>query len=467
MANGGGKGERGERGDRRTTVSGAIPVVKGKKDGRPTPIEVMRFPWSSPSAPSSPTAVAPPAGGPVRSSGHRKSISTNLFSRLNFLRSGSEEGAVVQTPSGKSKDPASPTKSVFSRKSVEDDDSPLSLEHDDEPSAALQHSKARKRKGSLRKTALLGGKRNISEGRERKGSLSLLSRPSILRTGQHKQTHEVDEEVKSGESGAQQDAKFPPQEKKKASDPLPLSTRRGFTYDNPIAASSSESGWTEAPAVSAARLSLLIEQQYLAPPVTTPQSKVSELGSPVDVKSPTSQTSYTSTTDDDDLLTFSRPAKSYPVPSSGSPSITAASLSSPASSYFPVEPHSTTATRHRSRGSKRSSPLSRNIPVTAYSASAVDQEPHDYTETVYWGWVILFVTWLTFTVGMGSCLGVWSWAWDVGETPSAPPELSDDRTLPFVGYYPALIVLTGVVAWVWITVAWVGMKYFRHAKIEV
>ena len=80
---------------------------------------------------------------------------------------------------------------------------------------------------------------------------------------------------------------------------------------------------------------------------------------------------------------------------------------------------------------------------------------------------VLFVTWLTFTVGMGSCLEIWSWAWDVGETPYAPPELEDDPTLPIVGYYPALIVLTGVVAWVWITVAWIGMKYFRHAKIEV
>jgi hypothetical protein len=108
--------------------------------------------------------------------------------------------------------------------------------------------------------------------------------------------------------------------------------------------------------------------------------------------------------------------------------------------------------------------LSRNISALP---STLEPEPHDYTETEYWGWVILFVTWLTFTVGMGSCLEIWSWAWDVGETPYAPPELEDDPTLPIVGYYPALIVLTGVVAWIWITVAWVGMKYFRHAKIEV
>jgi hypothetical protein len=92
-------------------------------------------------------------------------------------------------------------------------------------------------------------------------------------------------------------------------------------------------------------------------------------------------------------------------------------------------------------------------------------EPHDYSVTEWWGWIILVSTWIVFVVGMGSCLGVWSWAWDVGETPYAPPELEDDPTLPIIGYYPALIAMTGVMAWVWVIVAWVGMKYFRHARV--
>lgn len=89
----------------------------------------------------------------------------------------------------------------------------------------------------------------------------------------------------------------------------------------------------------------------------------------------------------------------------------------------------------------------------------------DYSETEWWGYIILLVTWLVFVVGMGSCFGVWSWAWDVGTTPYAPPEFEDDPTLPIVGYYPSLIVLTGIMSWVWVVVAWVGMKYFKHAKI--
>jgi hypothetical protein len=91
------------------------------------------------------------------------------------------------------------------------------------------------------------------------------------------------------------------------------------------------------------------------------------------------------------------------------------------------------------------------------------EDDWDYSETEWWGWIILIVTWIVFVVVMGSCLGVWSWAWDVGETPYAPPELEDDETLPITGYYPALIVCTAFISWVWVVVAWVGMKYFRHS----
>lgn len=104
--------------------------------------------------------------------------------------------------------------------------------------------------------------------------------------------------------------------------------------------------------------------------------------------------------------------------------------------------------------------------AAAAHAAASDDSAWDYAETEWWGWIILLVTWLVFVVVMGSCFGVWSWAWDVGQTPYAPPELEDDPTLPITGYYPALMVMTAVMSWVWVVVAWVGMKYFRHANIS-
>ncbi|PHH64885.1 hypothetical protein CDD81_3742 [Ophiocordyceps australis] len=160
--------------------------------------------------------------------------------------------------------------------------------------------------------------------------------------------------------------------------------------------------------------------------------------------------SYNSTTDEDDLL---------PLPAVSLVPRTVLSASSGSESYFVA--HDTADGRRSLQQAK--SPLSYSgISTSAVSPAGADW---DYSETEWWGWVVLGVTWCVFVIGMGSCLGVWSWAWDVGKTPYAPPELEDDPTLPIVGYYPALIIMTGVMAWVWVVVAWVGMKYFRHAKI--
>ncbi|CCC11248.1 hypothetical protein SMACR_03953 [Sordaria macrospora] len=131
---------------------------------------------------------------------------------------------------------------------------------------------------------------------------------------------------------------------------------------------------------------------------------------------------------------------------------------------------SATATSNSIQGRRRSSvqqqraksPLSLTTPMPPQEA--VDYYD-DYSDTEFWGWIILLCTWITFVIGMGSCFGVWSWAWDVGTTPYAPPEFEDDPTLPIVGYYPALFVLTWMMVWVWVSVSWVGMKYFRHARV--
>ncbi|TGO57981.1 hypothetical protein BOTNAR_0190g00030 [Botryotinia narcissicola] len=175
------------------------------------------------------------------------------------------------------------------------------------------------------------------------------------------------------------------------------------------------------------------------------------------VTSPTTATSptltYTSTTDEEDLLSI--PSHNLPAAARGGP------LSSGSDSYFPPGAGSTI---RRRPSQKQKSPLSIGG-LSAIPLPLPDAE-WDYSETEWWGWVILIVTWIVFVTGMGSCLGVWSWAWDVGESPYAPPEFEDDPTLPIVGYYPALIILTSVMAWVWVVVAWVGMKYFRHAKIS-
>ncbi|RPA87113.1 hypothetical protein BJ508DRAFT_410666 [Ascobolus immersus RN42] len=117
-------------------------------------------------------------------------------------------------------------------------------------------------------------------------------------------------------------------------------------------------------------------------------------------------------------------------------------------------------------------------------------------DTIFYGWVVLISTWVAFVIGIGSVFGVWDWAWDVtpvnGTAQQGGPcakwvnetwgvnvscdaaSVSDpslfgweaEGGLPIDGYYPALIVLTGIMAWVWVVIAWVGLKYFKHAKIQ-
>ena len=185
--------------------------------------------------------------------------------------------------------------------------------------------------------------------------------------------------------------------------------------------------------------------------------------------------SYTTTDDEDALhmrsngsasrlsvppLSFSSSATSLLRPgSSGSESYF---LNSQPRPLGPTPGSTPSLHRRRSTTQRAKSPLA----LVATTPLPPPDADWDYAETEWWGWIILAVTWTVFVVGMGSCLGVWSWAWDVGTTPYAPPELEDDPTLPIVGYYPALIILTGVMAWVWVLVAWVGMKYFRHAQVS-
>jgi hypothetical protein len=158
--------------------------------------------------------------------------------------------------------------------------------------------------------------------------------------------------------------------------------------------------------------------------------------------------SYASTTDEDEMPSFYRPPASGSISSYGA---------------IPLQAQSPAVALQRRR-SHRSGQLVSLAVVQTPADLALDDD-WDYSETEWWGWVILLSTWLVFVVGMGSCLGVWSWAWDVGETPYAPPELEDDPTLPITGYYPALMVCTVVMAWIWVVVAWVGMKYFKHSKL--
>ncbi|KAH0493710.1 hypothetical protein TgHK011_000364 [Trichoderma gracile] len=261
--------------------------------------------------------------------------------------------------------------------------------------AAAQQQRTRRRRGSLRKVALLGrgAQRDRRDGR-----------PLVIDT-------EAIADAPVSESG-----RF-----------SPASASGGTVHD---------------------ALGLKLNMSPVSSPTSEYPCQPNLIGSPTSSAcfEPGQADMYSFTTDEEDLMQLGSHASaalrsSLPL-SSGSESYYAGRVAA-------------------ERRQKAKSPLSYSAPTLPQPAVG-----WDYSETEWWGWVVLTVTWFVFVMGMGSCLDVWSWAWDVGKTPYAPPELEDDPTLPIVGYYPALITLTCVMAWVWVVVAWVGMKYFRHAKIS-
>ncbi|KAL8657586.1 MAG: hypothetical protein Q9226_001774 [Calogaya cf. arnoldii] len=325
-----------------------------------------------------------PSGNPT-STGHKRSISGALLSKLSFS-SPSQDGSEAH---GDSFNPPSPGQT-----------SPRSPRATGAMAAALKQTRTRKRKGSLRKTALLG------TGRLRADKSS---------TSEANTQH--DNAASSASLSEPQSSEDLPTPTPKVQPPVP---------------------WVSHP-VHGILHKALIEH--------TPAGKSLQ-------KSPT----LNPTPDEDDIL--HHPTQTTPLTAQKLPTLPGktsfSSGSSTSDGYFSPQ---VGALPRRTRHSPKS-------PLSTVAAEALPSaEAWDYSETRWWGWVVLVVTWVVFVVGMGSCLGVWSWAWDVGETPKAPPEFEDDATLPIVGYYPALIILTAFMSWVWVTVAWVGMKYFKHAKM--
>ncbi|KAK4137918.1 hypothetical protein BT67DRAFT_415815 [Trichocladium antarcticum] len=381
----------------------------------------------------SPVPYHPPAPARKRSS----SSAAGLFSRLPFIRPAGEHRprARRNTIENEPSVPTLPPTPSFITIPAEAPPQPRIMQQP-QILQTSQQQKTRRRRGSLRKVALLG--RGAQRERREARGLSIETNPVPIdgRAIAIPALKEDSSAVSASGLGI--------------SDLTPRPSMDGYATWPGAATSNAE----------------------ITPTVTSPPPAITttaESRKPTADSSPT--ISYTTTDDEDALhMRSSGSATRSTAPSPSPPSSTTSLLrpgSSGSESYFP-DPNSNPADAPPPLHRRRSTTQRAKSPLALVSTTAL-QPPDaewDYAETEWWGWIILAVTWTVFVVGMGSCLGVWSWAWDVGITPYAPPELEDDPTLPIVGYYPALMILTGVMAWVWVVAAWVGMKYFRHAQVS-
>lgn len=329
-----------------------------------------------------------------KGSGHRRSLSGSLSAFL-FQRSSSQGQVPGSGHANKDSSSITPT----------EEDAPQSPRS--AMAMAIQQKGIRRRKGSLRKTALLGTGKLRADGKERTGS-----QLEKVTSAEGIQDNNLSAEgVALLNPPSPYDNMPTPRPISSVPPPVPIGTHPVHGDPSKILAQEKE------------------KQTFPS------------------LQRPMTADSTASTTDEEESPISPSLIANPPLPKTKP------------DSYFPPQPPRP-LTRHAT-ASSRSSPLA-TLPPTVPSPPPSEW---DYSETRWWGWIILVVTWIFFVVGMGSCFDVWSWAWDVGETPYAPPELEDDPTLPIVGYYPALIILTSIMAWVWVTIAWVGMKYFKHANI--
>ncbi|KAL4917549.1 hypothetical protein BDW62DRAFT_82621 [Aspergillus aurantiobrunneus] len=362
------------------------------------------------------------------SSGHKRSSSGSLLSRLSFLR--------MMQASQK------PSERGHSSLEADDDRDDLGsgLRGGRAMSTALQQRKTRRRRGSLRKTALLGTRFDY---RDKKGSRA---------AGDSVDQHQVRPQT-------QQQQQLPPP-------PIPTRTRMR-SFGDPVLPTdgyipSKPPGRGELGQGNTSTWKLMdVPQRSRKLSASAPQhhqslqAKENTLGEDV-------------TTDDEDFVSFPPRKGTGSVPTAFHSSSNTSSNSGAAGLDLPTPASSSDSYYSLQADPKYRAALRAKSPLATHAVDITGSQEAmgwDYSETEWWGWIILIVTWLVFVVGMGSCFEVWSWAWDVGETPYAPPELEDDPTLPIVGYYPALIILTAVMSWVWVIIAWVGMKYFKHANI--
>ncbi|KAJ6013656.1 hypothetical protein N7540_008247 [Penicillium herquei] len=368
-------------------------------------------------------------------SGYKRSNSGFLLSRLSFLRPGqathSKKGAPAMDLERDTEDVPSNMPQITSESS----------ERGKAMAAVIQQQRrTRRRRGSLRKTALLGTRLEVRDKRA-------LSKNAEVNRAESPRFQGDDAVLSASRS---------PKDTMMVSTSPPtnnFSTRGSFDDD---AEDNTQPSWFRAsPTLKNPRQTVARRRQGLAQHANNNKKNTLH--------------GEETATDDEELVSFPRlnttnnpsvgpGATNQSTKSATSTALHIATPSSSSDSYYPLQPDATYRPIHRAK----SSPLATNSVEMKNNADIT----WDYSETEWWGWIILMVTWLVFVVGIGSCFEVWSWAWDVGETPYAPPELEDDPTLPIVGYYPALIILTAVMSWVWVVVAWVGMKYFKHANIS-
>ncbi len=74
-------------------------------------------------------------------------------------------------------------------------------------------------------------------------------------------------------------------------------------------------------------------------------------------------------------------------------------------------------------------------------------------DVVKWGYALLFLCWFVFVAGIGGVIGIWDWVFGLEAGVGSN--------------YACFFVLCSVSGFIWITINWIGLKYFRMTSSKV
>ena len=99
--------------------------------------------------------------------------------------------------------------------------------------------------------------------------------------------------------------------------------------------------------------------------------------------------------------------------------------------------------------------------LDAFSGDGI---PSDNSGVVRWGYILLFLTWTAFVLGIGGVLGIWDSI--LGFT-SISDDIANGRRYSPLAKLSCFIGLLPVTGFVWTLLNWLGLKLFRMTSSKV
>lgn len=105
-----------------------------------------------------------------------------------------------------------------------------------------------------------------------------------------------------------------------------------------------------------------------------------------------------------------------------------------------------------------------------------NEQQQEYIKNLkVYGYMIIIITWLVFTISIGTIFNLWQWCFKFN-----PYYLESLKSIPWIdviindinqqnsnavdNYYILYFFLIFVILWIWAVDSWISMKLFRHSK---